>query len=62
MIFVFFFAFIAGGLFAVPLYIRKQKWIRAEQKRILTSDDPEKTRRQIEKEKAGIHFAGRPTI
>jgi len=60
LIFVFFFAFIAGGLFAVPLYIRKQKRIRAEQKRILTSDDPEKTRRQIEKEKAGIHFAEDP--
>jgi len=60
LIFVFFFAFVAGGIFAVPLFIRKQKRIRAEDKLILTSEDPEKTRRQIEEQKAGIHFADDP--
>ncbi len=60
LIFVFFFAFVAGGIFAVPLYVRKQKRLRAEEKLILTSKDPEKTRKQIENQKSKIHFAEDP--
>lgn len=60
LIFVVFIAFISGGIYAVPLYIRKRKRIRAEARMIAESSDPVKTRREIEEKNAAVHFAEDP--
>lgn len=60
LIFVFFFAFILGGIFAVPLYISKRRRIRAEENVIRASKDPARKRREIEKRNLAVHFAEDP--
>lgn len=60
LIFVFFFAFILGGVVAFPLYISKRKRIRAEEKTIRQSRDPVGKRREIEKKKEAVHFSDDP--
>ena len=60
LVFVIFFSFILGGIFAVPLYISKRKRIHAEEKEIFESKDPVRKRKEIEKQKASIHFSDDP--
>lgn len=60
LIFVFFFAFILGGVVAFPLYISKRKRIRAEEKTIRQSRDSVGKRREIEKKKEAVHFSDDP--
>jgi len=58
--FVFFFAFVLGGLFAIPLYIRKRQRIRAEEKMILTSENPDAAKKMLDDQKENVHFADDP--
>lgn len=60
LLFVFFFAFIMGGIFAVPLYINKRKRIHADDKAVRESNDPEKTRAEIETRRSAVHFSDDP--
>jgi len=60
LIFVFFFAFVLGGIFAVPLYIAKRRRIHAEEKEIRESPDPVRKRREIEKRNNAVHFSEDP--
>lgn len=60
LIFVFFFAFILGGIIALPLYINKRRRVRAEEIIIRQSRDPVGKRREIEKSKATVHFSEDP--
>ncbi len=60
LIFVFFFAFILGGIFAVPLFIAKRRRIREEESLIRNSEDPVRTRKEIERQKESIHFSDDP--
>jgi len=60
LVFVLFFAFVLGGIFALPLYISKRRRIRAEHKQILASSDPDKTRGEIDRQKELIHFSEDP--
>ncbi len=60
LVFVFFFAFVLGGIFALPLFIGKRRRIREEEKQIIESTDPNKTRDEIEKQKELIHFSEDP--
>jgi len=60
LIFVVFLAFIAGGVFAFPLLIRKRRRIREEERVIIMSDDPEKTRRKLEADRDAMHYADDP--
>ncbi len=60
LIFVIFLSFIAGGIFAFPLLIRKRRRIREEERMILTSEDPEKARRKLEAKREAMHYADDP--
>jgi len=60
LIFVFFFAFIIGGVAAVPLLVRKRMRISREEKSIRESSNPAKARRRLEKEKEAIPFSEDP--
>lgn len=60
LIFVFFFAFIIGGIAAVPLLIRKRIRLAREERRIRESSNPAKERRRLEREKEAITFADDP--
>jgi len=60
LVFVIFFSFILGGIFAVPLYIAKRRRIRAEEKEIFESKDPVRKRKEIEKRKDSVHFSDDP--
>ena len=60
LIFVFFFAFILGGIIAFPLYISKRRRFRTEEKLIRESTDPVEKRMKIEKEKESVHFSEDP--
>ena len=60
LVFVIFFAFVLGGVFAVPLYIAKRRRVRAEEKLILQSPDPDGKRKEIEKMKDAVSFADDP--
>ncbi len=51
---------ILGGLFAIPLFIRKRIRIARENKMIRESSDPVAARRELAKKKANIHFADDP--
>jgi prepilin signal peptidase PulO-like enzyme (type II secretory pathway) len=58
--FVFFIAFVLGGLFAVPLYIHKRKRIRLEEKMISESVSPDKMRKYLNRQKNNIHYSEDP--
>lgn len=60
LIFVFFFAFIIGGVAAVPLLVRKRMRIAREEKSIRESSNPAKARRRLEREKEAIPFSEDP--
>lgn len=60
LVFVIFFSFILGGIFAVPLYIAKRRRIRAEEKEIFESKDPVRKRKEMEKRKDSVHFSDDP--
>lgn len=60
LIFVFFFAFIIGGIAAVPLLIRKRMRMAREEKSIRESSNPAKARRRLEKEKEAVPFSEDP--
>ncbi len=60
LIFVFFFAFIIGGIVAVPLLVRKRMRIAREEKAIRESSNPAKARRKLEREKEAIPFSEDP--
>lgn len=60
LIFVFFFAFIIGGVAAVPLLVRKRMRLAREEKSIRESSNPAKARRRLEREKEAIPFSEDP--
>jgi len=60
LIFVFFFAFVIGGVAAFPLLIRKRMRLAREEKSIRESSNPAKARRRLEKEKEAIPFSEDP--
>lgn len=60
LVFVIFFSFVLGGIFAVPLYISKRRRISAEEKLIRESPDPERKRKELEKKKEAVSFADDP--
>ena len=51
---------ILGGLFAIPLFIRKRIRIARENKMVRESADPVAARRELAKKKAQVHFADDP--
>lgn len=60
LVFDLFFAFIVGGLYAIPLFVAKRRRIRAEEAMILKSDNPEETRLSLEEKRAGISYSDDP--
>jgi len=60
LIFVFFFAFVLGGVIAFPLFINKRRRIKAEEKLIMESSNPARKRKEIEKKKNAVHFSEDP--
>lgn len=62
LIFVFFISFVAGGIVAVPLFIRKRIRIAKEEKAIRESDNPAKARKLAAKKKLEQDFADNPDV
>ena len=60
LIIILYVGIILGGLFAIPLFIRKRVRIAKENKMVRESKDPVATRRELAKKKAQIHFADNP--
>jgi prepilin signal peptidase PulO-like enzyme (type II secretory pathway) len=60
LVFVIFFAFLIGGIAAVPLLIKKRIRIARENKEIRESKDPERTRRVMERKRKEISFVDDP--
>lgn len=60
LIFVIFFAFLIGGVAAVPLLVKKRMRIARENREIRESSDPERTRRVMERKRKEIRFVDDP--
>ncbi len=60
LVVVFYVGIVLGGLFAIPLFIRKRIRISKENKTIRASSDPVAARRELARQKAKIHFADNP--
>jgi prepilin signal peptidase PulO-like enzyme (type II secretory pathway) len=60
LVVTFYVGVILGGLFAIPLFIRKRIRIARENKMIRQSSDPVATRRDLARKKAQIHYAEDP--
>ncbi len=60
LVFVVFFAFLIGGVAAVPLLVRKRIRIARENKEIRESRNPERARRILERKRREVSFADDP--
>ena len=60
LVVIFYVGIILGGLFAIPLFIRKRFRIARENKMIRESADPVAARRELARKKAQVHFADDP--
>lgn len=58
--FVIFIAFVAGGIFAVPLLVRKRIRIHKEELLIIQSENPEETRLKLEAKREAMAYADDP--
>lgn len=62
LIFVFFISFVAGGIVAIPLFIRKRIRLAKEEKAIRESPNPAKARKIAAKKKMEQDFADNPDV
>jgi prepilin signal peptidase PulO-like enzyme (type II secretory pathway) len=60
LVFVVFFAFLLGGVAAVPLLIKKRMRIARENREIRESKNPERTRRVMERKRNEVNFVDDP--
>lgn len=60
LVILFYVAVIVGVIFAIPLLIKKQMRLKAEEEEVKNSSDPVAKRREIAQRNARIHFADDP--